>query len=59
VSFVQAWMAGHNDYIDLDYRRPANKATDEMRLHRRGDGGVNCHSETQWTASSKETRLVR
>lgn len=26
--FVQAWMARHSDYIDLDYRRPASKATD-------------------------------
>ena len=26
--FVQAWMARHPDYIDLDYRRPATKATD-------------------------------
>ena len=26
--FVQAWMARHPDYMDLDYRAPASKATD-------------------------------
>jgi predicted GNAT family acetyltransferase len=26
--FVQAWMASHPDYIDLDYRRPTSKVTD-------------------------------
>ena len=26
--FVQAWMARHPDYIDLDYRRPTSKVTD-------------------------------
>lgn len=26
--FVQAWMARHPDYIDLDYRRPASKVAD-------------------------------
>ena len=26
--FVQAWMANHPDYTDLDYRRQASTATD-------------------------------
>lgn len=26
--FVQAWMARHPEYVDLDYRRPASKVTD-------------------------------
>ncbi|HJR36937.1 MAG TPA: GNAT family N-acetyltransferase [Nocardioidaceae bacterium] len=26
--FVQAWMARHAEYVDLDYRRPASKVTD-------------------------------
>ncbi|MFD1947200.1 GNAT family N-acetyltransferase [Nocardioides aestuarii] len=26
--FVQAWMARHPDYADLDYRSPASKVTD-------------------------------
>lgn len=26
--FIQAWMARHPDYIDLDYRRPTSKVTD-------------------------------
>ncbi|GGM52687.1 N-acetyltransferase [Micromonospora sonchi] len=26
--FVQAWMARHPEYLDLDYRRPASHATD-------------------------------
>ena len=26
--FVQAWMARHPDYLDLDYRRPASRVTD-------------------------------
>lgn len=26
--FVPAWMARHDDYIDLDYRHPPSKATD-------------------------------
>jgi len=26
--FVQAWMARHPDYIDLDYRGPTSKVTD-------------------------------
>jgi predicted GNAT family acetyltransferase len=26
--FVQAWMARHPDYLDLDYRRPPSNVTD-------------------------------
>lgn len=26
--FVQAWMARHPDYADLDYRRPSSRVTD-------------------------------
>ncbi len=26
--FVQAWMARHPEYVDLDYRRPASTVTD-------------------------------
>ena len=26
--FVQAWMVRHEEYADLDYRRPASKVTD-------------------------------
>jgi predicted GNAT family acetyltransferase len=26
--FVQAWMASHHDYTDLDYRRPPSHVTD-------------------------------
>ncbi|NPD05659.1 N-acetyltransferase [Nocardioides sp. zg-1308] len=26
--FVQAWIARHPDYADLDYRRPPSKVTD-------------------------------
>lgn len=26
--FVQGWMARHEEYLDLDYRRPASTATD-------------------------------
>ncbi|MEP7191895.1 MAG: GNAT family N-acetyltransferase [Actinomycetota bacterium] len=26
--FVQEWMSRHPDYLDLDYRRPASRATD-------------------------------
>jgi hypothetical protein len=26
--FVQAWMARHPEYVDLDYRSPASRVTD-------------------------------
>jgi uncharacterized protein len=26
--FVHAWMLGHPDYVDLDYRQPTSKVTD-------------------------------